>query len=152
MFLNQTSRYMLSRLQLWSCTLATCGLLVTSAAVFAIEAGDAEAYLDQVESRIMAVWRLPEKLDGRKVILRMHLERSGRVSNVRVERSSGDRNFDDSAVEAVRTASPFPRVPESAKIVVGDLHMVLDPTLPHRHVGKTTEKATNSKPTPPSPR
>ncbi len=56
-----------------------------------MDSGDAGAYLDQVVSRIMAVWRLPEKLDGRKVIVRMHLERSGRVSDVRVEKSSGDR-------------------------------------------------------------
>jgi len=114
-----------------------------------LDAGDAGAYLDRVERRILAVWRLPEKLNGRKVILRMHLERSGRVSNVRVEKSSGDKKFDDSAIEAVRTASPFPPVPESARIVVGDLHMVLDPTRPDQPVGKTTENATKSKPTPP---
>ena len=144
---------MFSRLQLWLCALATCGLLVAfDARIFAVDAGDAQAYLDRVESRIMAVWRLPEKLDGRKVILRMHLERSGRVSNVRVEKSSGDKKFDNSAIEAVRTASPFPSVPESAKLVVGDLHMVLDPTLPDSRVGKTMKKATNSKTTPSLPR
>jgi TonB family protein len=127
-----------------------CGLLVTfDARVFAVDAGDARAYLDQVESRVMAVWRLPEKLDGRRVILRMNLERSGRVSNVRVETSSGDKKFDDSAVAAIKTASPFPPVPESAKFIVGDLHMVLDPT---RRVEKTTEQATKSKRTPSSRR
>jgi len=122
---------MFSRLQLWLCAAGTCGLLVTfDARIFAVDSGDAGAYLDQVVSRIMAVWRLPEKLDGRKVIVRMHLERSGRVSDVRVEKSSGDKKFDDSAIEAVRTASPFRSVPESAKIIAGDLYMVLDPTLP----------------------
>jgi len=122
---------MFSRLQLWLCAVGTCGLLVTfDARIFAVDSGDAGAYLDQVVSRIMAVWRLPEKLDGRKVIVRMHLERSGRVSDVRVEKSSGDKKFDDSAIEAVRTASPFRSVPESAKIIAGDLYMVLDPTLP----------------------
>jgi TonB family protein len=141
---------MFCRLQLWLCLVATCGLLVTfDARIFAVDAGDAGAYLDRVERRILAVWRLPEKLNGRKVILRMHLERSGHVSNVRVEKSSGDKKFDDSAIEAVRTASPFPPVPESARIVVGDLHMVLDPTRPDQPVGKTTENATKSKPTPP---
>ena len=106
-------------------------MLVTfDARIFAVDSGDAGAYLDQVVSRIMAVWRLPEKLDGRKVIIHIHLERSGRVSNLRVEKSSGDKKFDDSAIEAVRTASPFRSVPESAKIIAGDLYMVLDPTLP----------------------
>ena len=141
---------MFSRLQLWLCAVGTCGLLVTfDARIFAVDSGDAGAYLDQVVSRIMAVWRLPEKLDGRKVIVRMHLERSGRVSDVRVEKSSGDKKFDDSAIEAVRTASPFRSVPESAKIIAGDLYMVLDPTLPDSRVGKTME---NSKTTPSSAR
>ena len=142
---------MFSRHQL--CALATCGLLITfDARTFAGDAGDAGAYLDQVESRIMAVWRLPENLDGRKVILRMRLERSGRVSNVRVERSSGDKKFDASAIEAVRRAIPFPPVPDSAKVIVGDLHMVLDPIVPDSRAGKRTEKSTNSKTSPASTR
>ena len=130
------------RFQKWLYALATCGVLaVLAAPTFAVDAGDAKAYLDQVESRVMAVWRLPQKLDRRKVILRMHLDRSGHVSNVRVEKSSGDKKFDRSAVEAVRTASPFPPVPESAKLVVGDLHMVLDPTLSERDVGNAASKS-----------
>ena len=124
------------------CALATCGLFVISEAkTLAVDAGDAKAYLDQVESRVMAVWRLPEKIDGRRVILRMHLDRSGRVSHVRVEKSSGDKKFDASAVEAVQTASPFPPVPESAKAVAGDLHMVLDPTLSELDVGKAPNRS-----------
>jgi len=144
---------MFSRHQLWLCALVTCGLLITfDAKILAVDAGEAGAYLDQVESRIMAVWKLPENLDGKKVIVRMRLERSGRVSNVRLEKSSGDKKFDASAVEAVRRAIPFPPVPESAKVIVGDLHMVLDPTVPDRNVGKTTENAIKSKPTPSVPR
>jgi TonB family protein len=61
----------------------------------------------------------------------MRLERSGRVSDVRVEKSSGQKQFDASAVAAVRRASPFPPVPESAQSsLLGDLRMVLDPTRP----------------------
>ena len=121
---------MFSRLQLWLCAVGTCGLLITfDARSVPVDAEGAGAYLDQVESRVMAVWQLPKKVDGRNVIMRMHLEHSGRVSNVQVEESSGDKEFDDSAVEAVRRAIPFPPVPESAEVIVGDLHMVLDPTL-----------------------
>lgn len=137
---------MLWRFQYWLCALATCGLVVISESkTLAVDSGDAKAYLDQVESRVMAVWRLPEKIAGRSVIIRMNLERSGRVSNVRVEKSSGDKKFDDSALKAVRTASPFPPVPESAKVVVGDLHMVLDPTLSELDVGKATPNRSKSK-------
>jgi hypothetical protein len=53
------------------------------------------------------------------------------VFDVRVEKSLGDKQFDASAVQAVRRPSPFLSVPDSAQSsFVGDLHMVLDPTRP----------------------
>jgi len=78
----------------------------------------------------MAAWKLPPNANGLTVVIRLRLERSGRVSDVRVEKSSGDTQFDASAVQAVRCASPFPPVPDSAKTLVGALRMVLDPTRP----------------------
>lgn len=66
------------------------------------------------------------KEEGLKVTLRSNLARNGSVSLVRVEKTSGDASFDDSAVQAVRRASPFPPPPKS--FPVGDLRMVLDPT------------------------
>jgi len=88
----------------------------------------ATAYLAEVEHRIMAVWKLPPKSDGLKVTLRYKLAHNGSVSSVRVEKTSGNQNFDNSAVQAVRRASPFPRPPKS--FPVGDLRMILEPTLP----------------------
>jgi len=78
----------------------------------------------------MAAWRVPPNANGLKVVLRLGLERSGRVSEVRVEKSSGDKQFDALGVAAVRHAGPFPPVPESAKSLVGDLRMALDSTRP----------------------
>ena len=76
----------------------------------------------------MAAWKLPPKSDGLKVTLRYTLVANGSVSSIRVEKSSGNQSFDDSAVQAVRRASPFPPPPKS--FPVGDLRMVIDPTLP----------------------
>jgi TonB family protein len=87
----------------------------------------AEAYINRIEQRIMATWKLPPKSDGLKVVLRYNLARNGTVSFVRTEKTSGNQSFDDSAVQAVRRASPFPPPPKS--FPVGDLRMVLDPTL-----------------------
>ena len=91
---------------------------------------DGTAYVTLMEKRIMSVWQLPENSEGKKVVVFMKLDRAGRVSDVRVEKSSGDEAFDESALRAVRTAAPFPAVPEVIKHVVGDLWMVLDPTRP----------------------
>jgi len=58
----------------------------------------ANNYVTQIEKRIMAVWHLPQ------------------------------RPFDTSAVEAVRSAAPFPPVPVALQHLIGDLVIVLDPT------------------------
>ena len=51
------------------------------------------------------------------------LARSGAVSFVRVDTTSGNQSFDKSAVQAVRRASPFPPPPKSFPI--GDVRMVI---------------------------
>ena len=96
-----------------------------------LSADEAEVYIDKVEQRIMAVWKLPPKSDGLKVTLRYSLARNGSVSFVRVEKTSGNQSFDNSAVQAVRRASPFPRPPQMFPI--GDLRMVLEWTRPKMH-------------------
>ena len=89
---------------------------------------DANAYVHQMEKRIMAAWHLPKRSAGLTVALRMNLERSGRISAVRVEQSSGNERFDESAVEAVRRVAEFPPVPHALNHLIRDLVIVLDPT------------------------
>ena len=86
------------------------------------------AYVHQMEKRIMGAWHLPKRSAGLTVALRMNLERSGRISAVRVEQSSGHEHFDESAVEAVRRVAEFPPVPHALNHLIGDLVIVLDPT------------------------
>ena len=88
----------------------------------------ANAYVYQMEKRIMAAWHLPKASAGLTVALRMNFERSGRLSAVRVEQSSGNKDFDESAVEAVRRVAEFPPVPHALDHLIGDLVIVLDPT------------------------
>jgi TonB family protein len=100
-----------------------------------LSADEAEVYIDKVEKKIMAVWKLPPKSDGLKVTLRYSLARNGSVSFVRVEKTSGNQSFDNSAVQAVRRASPFPRPPQMFPI--GDLRMVLEWTHPKLHKSRS---------------
>ena len=113
----------------WICPVLIVAIAAPLAVFQNADATDeAEAYLNKVEQKIMAVWKRPPKTDGLKVTLRYNLARNGFVSAVRIEKSSGNQSFDDSAVQAVRRASPFPRPPKSFPI--GELRMVLDPSLP----------------------
>jgi TonB family protein len=88
----------------------------------------ANAYVHQMEKRIMAAWHLPKRSAGLTVALRINFERSGRISDIRVEQSSGNEYFDESAVEAVRRVAEFPPVPHALNHLIGDLVIVLDPT------------------------
>ena len=83
----------------------------------------ANAYVYQMEKRIMAAWHLPKGSAGLTVALRMNFERSGRLSAVRVEQSSGNKDFDESAVEAVRRVAEFPPVPHALDHLIGDLSL-----------------------------
>ena len=52
----------------------------------AVVADDAaNNYVSQIERRKMAVWHLPQRSAGLTVALRVNLEQSGRISDVRVE-------------------------------------------------------------------
>ena len=121
--MSHSGRYLL-------CSIACWGILaeVFGATSLAANAGDAEAYLDQIECRIIKTWKLPPKSNRLKETLRYKLARDGSVSSARVEKFSGNQSFDNSALEAVRRASPFPPPPKS--FPVGDIRMILDPTLP----------------------
>ncbi len=52
------------------------------------------------------------------VTLSFLIDREGRANDIRVIGSSGYDHIDQSALEAVRNASPFPPPPESARIVI----------------------------------
>src|SRR5262249_50513891 len=75
-------------------------------------------YLHKVEEKIMAVSKRPPKTDGLKVSWRYNLAHNGSVSAVRVEKSSGNQMFDDSAIQAVRRASPFHHHPNHFRLAI----------------------------------
>lgn len=70
------------------------------------------AYQAELQEHVKAGWRwLPggKRLRAR---IRVGILPSGIIQSVRIEQSSGNANFDDSVVRAVRKASPVPPPPE----------------------------------------
>ena len=64
--------------------------------------------LDAMVSRITRSWvRPPDAIAGKEVYFRLSLSTDGGVEDVRIIRSSGDKAFDKSAVEAAKRAAPF---------------------------------------------
>jgi TonB family protein len=76
------------------------------------------AYYETLWTRIKSEWALPrgilpsEKLEA---IVDVTVSRSGIVNSLKIEKTSGNRYFDQSAIRAIRKASPFPPIPENIR-------------------------------------
>lgn len=72
-------------------------------------------YLSGVKARMLDRWVLPPGVDSdKKVTLRFRIDASGSASSVSVK-SADDNALGASAVDALRSASPFPPMPERAR-------------------------------------
>jgi TonB family protein len=83
-------------------------------------AGDADmdakinAYYAMIWSRIKRGWALPQGIlpgDVLETVIDVTILRNGAVTEVNFEKRSGNRFFDESALKAIRKASPFPPMP-----------------------------------------
>jgi colicin import membrane protein len=73
------------------------------------------AYYAAVWAKIKGQWSLPKDILSREsmeAVIQARILRNGSVSDVSFEKRSGNRFFDDSAMKAVRKASPLPPLPE----------------------------------------
>lgn len=77
------------------------------------------AYFRQLDEKIRSNWTVPALATGEKekliVQLRIVIEKDGRVSLVRMEKTSGNSYFDDSVLRAINKASPLPVPPEQLR-------------------------------------
>jgi TolA protein len=71
------------------------------------------AYTQRLKQRVKEAWILAERKPGLRAVVRFGVEPNGEVMEVELADSSGDRSFDQSALRAVRKASPFPSPPEA---------------------------------------
>jgi TonB family protein len=77
------------------------------------------AYARALDEKVRANWTVPElaqkDLGGLIAQVRITIEKDGRVSNVRMEKVSGNPYFDDSVRRAIRKASPLPVPPDQLR-------------------------------------
>ncbi len=75
-----------------------------------------KAYLNALDQRVRKSWIVPKALienrEDLMVQLRIIIENDGGVSSIVVERPSGNRNFDESVLRAIKRSSPLPTPPE----------------------------------------
>lgn len=73
-----------------------------------------QAYAVRLPDLIRPHWKLPSFLIDKKLKcrIRVWLDMSGEISRISVYQSSGDPEYDQRAVEAIRAAAPFPALKE----------------------------------------
>jgi TonB family protein len=78
-----------------------------------------QSYLDEVRRRTYERWVLPPGVDaGRKVTLRFNIDVAGSASKVSIV-SAEDNALGASAVDALRSAAPFPPMSEEVRCLAG---------------------------------
>ena len=71
-------------------------------------------YYALIWSRIKGQWALPQGILPREnieAVIQAQILRNGTIANVSFEKRSGHRYFDESALKAIKKASPFPPFP-----------------------------------------
>ena len=80
---------------------------------------DFSEYLEKVRRRMFQVWMYPQGVSGRQwVVLRFTLDAGARPNNISVK-SSSNALLNDSSMDAMRRASPFPPIPDKFRALVG---------------------------------
>ena len=77
------------------------------------------AYFRELDEKIRSNWTVPALTEGEReklmVRIRIVIEQDGRVSQVRMEKTSGNTFFDDSVRRAINKASPLPVPPDQLR-------------------------------------
>lgn len=74
-----------------------------------------QLYVSKLPDRVRPHWRLPSFLLEKKNLkcrVRIWLNINGALTNAEIYQSSGESEYDQRALEAVRSASPFPKLKE----------------------------------------
>ena len=73
------------------------------------------SYYAAIWSRIKGQWSLPRDIlskENIETVIQARILRNGAISDIIFEKRSGNRYFDDSAMKAIKKASPLPPLPE----------------------------------------
>jgi TonB family protein len=71
-------------------------------------------YLPTVQRAIKKNWHPPKETASNRVTVLFDTTRDGQLKTLKIEKSSGDRSVDESALKAVRASVPFPEFPRGA--------------------------------------
>jgi len=84
------------------------------------------AYQNELQAHVKSGWRWMQRTDRLRTLIKVKISSNGDLTDVRIVESSGNSNFDDSVVRAVRKASPVPPPPKEFYADFSDVRFWFD--------------------------
>ncbi len=85
-----------------------------------LETADARAYQEDVRTRMLSRWTLPDGVESNQTVrIRFKLDAAGSVLSAEVL-GGGDARLNASALDALRSASPFPPMADRVRCMAGE--------------------------------
>ncbi len=84
-------------------------LLILALPVFAGRSID--NYMNSVTKKIMQYWTAPKSDKTLKTVICFHIDKNGKVTESEVFTSSGDKNFDNMALDTIKKIGEFDPLP-----------------------------------------
>ncbi len=82
-------------------------------------------YIAQTRQMLWEAWRKRMPASSGEGVVVFSIVRNGNFTDLRMESSSGDSDFDDAALEAVQAAAPFPALPSDFAEPFLKIHLTL---------------------------
>ncbi len=82
-------------------------------------------YISQVRQMLWVSWQKRLPVSSGEGIVMFAIMRQGAFTDLRMESSSGDGDFDDAAIKSVRDAAPFPALPADFREPFLKIHLTL---------------------------
>ena len=92
----------------------------------ALKEPDFGPYMRELQQRIKRNWDPPRGEESRRVVLLFGISRDGRLTNVRVQKSSGLESADRAAIAAVKLTAPFRPLPAAYRENSVDIQFTFD--------------------------
>lgn len=91
--------------------------------VYFTQGFDDQAWQTEAYEKVAKAWKpAGAPVKGAKCVLIAIVAKDGEISGLRSNLSSGAKAWDDSAVEAMKAASPFPALPKSWRHATLEVH------------------------------
>jgi TonB family protein len=76
-----------------------------------VQDSDDDSYMRRMQYRIKHHWHPPIRDNSSKTVMRFRIMRDGKAADVTVAKSSGDKEMDQAAIDAIHSSAPFPELP-----------------------------------------